>query len=55
MELNDVMRTTSAAREFTDDDLPNAVLYDILDNTRFAPSGGGASISRSTNEPTVLR
>ncbi|MFT7598137.1 MAG: nitroreductase [Acidimicrobiales bacterium] len=44
MELNDVMRTTFAAHEFTDDDLPNAVLYDILDNARFAPSGGGASI-----------
>ncbi|WP_202321213.1 nitroreductase family protein [Mycobacterium intracellulare] len=40
MELYDVMRTTFAAREFTDDPLPEAVLYRILDNARFAPSGG---------------
>ena len=40
MELNDVMRTTFAAREFTDDDLPDEVLHRILDNARFAPSGG---------------
>src|SRR5271163_4373383 len=40
MEIYDVMRTTFAAREFTDDPLPDAVLYRILDNARFAPSGG---------------
>ena len=40
MELVDVMRTTFAAREFTDDPLPDDVLYRILDNARFAPSGG---------------
>ena len=40
MELRDVMRTTFAAREFTDDPLPDAVLYRILDDARFAPSGG---------------
>jgi nitroreductase len=40
MELNDVMRTTFAVREFTDDPLPDPVLYRILDNARFAPSGG---------------
>jgi nitroreductase len=40
MELYDVMRTTFAAREFTDDPLPDPVLYRILDNARFAPSGG---------------
>ncbi len=40
MELNDVMRTTFAAREFTDDELPDEVLHRILDNARFAPSGG---------------
>ena len=40
MELYDVMRTTFAAREFTDDPLPDEVLYRILDNARFAPSGG---------------
>jgi nitroreductase len=40
MELFEVMRTTFAAREFTDDPLPDAVLARILDHARFAPSGG---------------
>lgn len=40
MELYDVMRTTGAVRQFTDDPLPDDVLERILDNARFAPSGG---------------
>jgi nitroreductase len=40
MELYDVMRSTSAVREFTDDPLPEDVLGRILDNARFAPTGG---------------
>jgi nitroreductase len=40
MELYDVMRTTFAAREFTDDPLPNETLFKILDHARYAPSGG---------------
>jgi nitroreductase len=40
MELHDVLRTTFAAREFTDDPLPDDVLFRILDSARFAPSGG---------------
>ena len=40
MELYDAMRTTFAAREFTDDPLPDATLVRILDHARFAPSGG---------------
>lgn len=40
MELFDVMRTTFAAREFTDDPVDDAMLTRILDNARFAPSGG---------------
>jgi nitroreductase len=40
MELSDVMRTTAAVRQFTDDPLPDDVLRRILDNARFAPSGG---------------
>jgi nitroreductase len=40
MELYDVMRTTHAVREFTGDPLPDDVLERILDNARFAPSGG---------------
>lgn len=40
MELYDVMRSTSAVREFTDDPLPDDVLGRILDSARFAPTGG---------------
>lgn len=40
MELYEVMRTTFAAREFVDEPVPDAVLHRILDNARFAPSGG---------------
>jgi nitroreductase len=40
MELTEVMRTTFACRQFTDEPLPDDVLYRILDVARFAPSGG---------------
>ena len=40
MELYDVMRTTFACREFTGEAVPDEVLHRILDNARFAPSGG---------------
>lgn len=40
MDLYDVMRTTGAVREFTGEPLPDEVLERILDNARFAPSGG---------------
>jgi nitroreductase len=51
MELDDVMRTTFAVREFTDDPIPDPVLYRILDNARFAPSGG----NRQGTHVTVVR
>ena len=51
MELYDVMRTTFAAREFTGDPLPDATLFKILDNARFAPSGG----NRQGNRVIVVR
>ena len=40
MELSEVMRTTFAAREFLDQDISNEQIGRILDNARFAPSGG---------------
>lgn len=40
MELYEVMRTTFSARHFTDEPVPDDVLFKILDNARFAPSGG---------------
>lgn len=46
MDLYDVMRTTAAVREFTDDPLPDEVLHRILDNARFAPSGGNRQGTR---------
>ncbi|MCW2782804.1 MAG: nitroreductase [Marmoricola sp.] len=46
MELYDVMRTTAAVREFTDDPLPDKLLHTMLDNARFAPSGGNRQGTR---------
>ena len=40
MELYDIMRTTFAARDYTGDPVPDEVVFKILDNARFAPSGG---------------
>ena len=51
MELFEAMRTTFAARDYTGDPLPDDVLYDILENARFAPSGG----NRQGNRVIVVR
>ena len=40
MDFLEVARTTFAAREFTEDEVPDDVLYRIFDTARFAPSGG---------------
>jgi nitroreductase len=40
MELYEVMRTTFSGREFTDEPISDSALLKILDNARFAPSGG---------------
>jgi nitroreductase len=40
------MRTTGAVREFTAEPLPDEVLERILDNARFAPSGGNRQGAR---------
>lgn len=40
MELYDVMRTTFACREWTDEAVSDETLHRILDNARFAPNGG---------------
>lgn len=69
MDLYDVMRTTPAVREFTDDPLPDETLHRILDHARFAPSGGNRQGTRivvvrdqetrrrlaELNEPAVRR
>ena len=51
MELYEVMRTTFAVRDYTGEELPDEVLYEILDNARFAPSGG----NRQGNRVIVVR
>lgn len=40
MELYEALRTTGAVRAFTDEPVPDDVLQRVLDNARFAPSGG---------------
>jgi len=51
MELRLVMRTTPATREFVEEDLPDAVLHEILDHARFAPNGS----NRQAWHVTVVR
>ena len=51
MELNEAMRTAFAARQYTDDPMPDAVVHDILEHARFAPSGG----NRQGNRVIVVR
>jgi nitroreductase len=40
VNFHTVVRTTPAVREFTDEAMPDEVLHRILDDARFAPSGG---------------
>lgn len=40
MELYEVMRTTFACRNWTDEAVSDETLHRILDNARFAPNGG---------------
>jgi len=40
VELYEVMRTAFSAREFTDEAVPDEVVYRLIEHARFAPSGG---------------
>jgi nitroreductase len=40
MELRDAIRTNGSVREFRDEIVPRSVVRDVLDDARFAPSGG---------------
>ena len=51
MELKDVMRTTFACRDYTDDPVSDQQIHDILDLARFAPSGG----NRQGNRVVIVR
>ncbi len=69
METYDVMRTTFAARQYTDRVVTDEELHRILENARFAPSGGNRqgwrvliirdaeirSQLRSIMQPTIKR
>ncbi|MFP6747643.1 MAG: nitroreductase family protein [Alphaproteobacteria bacterium] len=46
MELNDVMRTTFSARDYTGEEVPDELIYDWIENARFAPSGGNRQGNR---------
>ncbi|MCY3567482.1 MAG: nitroreductase family protein [Chloroflexi bacterium] len=40
MDISEVIRTTFAARQFTDDPVPDSAIERMLEHARFAPSGG---------------
>jgi nitroreductase len=40
MELSQALRSTGAVRDFTDEPVPDDVVYHLLDTARFAPNGG---------------
>jgi nitroreductase len=40
VELEDAIRSTGAVRNFTDEPVDDATVYALLDDARFAPSGG---------------
>lgn len=52
-----MMRTTPAVREFTDKPVPDDVLHAVLDDARFAPSGGNRQGWRVVvlKDPTIRR
>lgn len=60
MELYEVMRTTFAAREFTDQPVSDGTIAKILEEARFAPSGGNRQgwkvlVVREDSSRAVLR
>jgi nitroreductase len=40
MQLSEGLRSTGAVRDFTDEPVPDDVVYGLLDTARFAPNGG---------------
>src|ERR1019366_5419906 len=40
MDLIDALRTTGSIREFTEQPVSHELLWSVLDDARFAPSGG---------------
>jgi nitroreductase len=50
MDLEDVIRTTAAVRDFQPDALADPMLHGILDLARFAGSGGFTTIESFAGE-----
>ena len=46
MDLTEALRTTGSAREFTDQVVDDATVNAILDDARFAPSGGNRQVRK---------
>ena len=40
MEISEALKTTGSIRDYTDEQVSDEVLFDIIDTARFAPSGG---------------
>jgi nitroreductase len=55
MDLRDGVRSTGAVRAFTDEPVPDATVVEILDDARFAPSGGNRQPWRTVlvKDPSV--
>ena len=57
MELRDALRTTGSIRHFTAQPISDALLNEILDDARFAPSGGNRQAWRVivVKDPAIRR
>lgn len=57
METRDALRQTGSVRSFATDEVPDSVVHSILDDARFAPSGGNRQPWRVAlvKNPTIRR
>ena len=55
MELTEVMRTTPATRDFTDEPVEDSALERVLESARFAPSGGNRQPWRASSSSRIPR
>ncbi|MFM8906205.1 MAG: nitroreductase family protein, partial [Actinomycetota bacterium] len=57
METRNTLRATASARAFSAKTVDDALVYDVLDDARFAPSGGNRQPWRVAvvKNPTVRR
>ena len=57
MELREAIRTNGAVRDFTDEPVDDATIASVLDDARFAPSGGNRQPWRVAvvNDPVLRR